>query len=101
MSQTEPAVRASLGDILASLKDIAASQQIIAESLQRLADAKAPAKEKVGTGYVADRQDYSTQYVAQLARDGEIPATCLVPGTGGSKPWKFFRKEIDAWIARR
>jgi hypothetical protein len=36
-----------------------------------------------------------------MVRLGQIPTDCLVPGTGGGKPWKFHRAKIDDWLASR
>jgi hypothetical protein len=36
-----------------------------------------------------------------MVRRGDIPASCVVPGTGTGKPWKFFRPQIESWVASR
>ena len=42
-----------------------------------------------------------TDWVAEMAREGEIPISCVIPGTGDGKPWKFRRSRIDQWIVER
>jgi len=60
-----------------------------------------PPPDKVGTPYVADRLGCTTVRITQLVRSGEIPASCVVPGTGDGKPWKFFRARIEDWLENR
>lgn len=60
-----------------------------------------PPPDKVGTPYVADRLGCTTDWIAMMVRDSEIPPSCIVPGTGNGKPWKFYRARIDEWIERR
>ncbi len=55
----------------------------------------------VDTPYVAQRLGCTTVWVAEMARKGEIPKNCLVPGTGNGKPWKFRREAIEHWMASR
>ncbi len=43
----------------------------------------------------------TTVWVAEMARRGDIPADCLVAGTGTGKVWKFNREKIDKWIVSR
>ncbi len=70
--------------------------------LSRIADHfDPPPPDKVDTAYVAERLGCTTDYVAMLARDGGIPPSCLVKGTGNGKPWKFHRSQIETWIASR
>jgi predicted DNA-binding transcriptional regulator AlpA len=74
----------------------------IAGDIRRIADAVAPTPpELVGTPYVAKKLGVTTTWIADLIRHGEIPASCLVPGTGNGKPWKFYRARIDEWLASR
>jgi hypothetical protein len=78
------------------------SLQSIAQSLSRLADHfDPPPPDIVGTPYVANKLGCTTDWIAMLVRDGEIPVSCLVPGTGNGKPWKFRRSRIDEWIKNR
>jgi hypothetical protein len=74
----------------------------IAASLARIADALSPGQPAVvGTPYVAGRLGCTTVWVAEMARKGEVPRGCVVPGTGSGKPWKFYRAKIDDWLASR
>lgn len=57
--------------------------------------------ELVGSPYVADRLGCSTVWITDLVRRKEIPPSCVVPGTGNGKPWKFVRVRIDEWLRRR
>ena len=74
----------------------------IAVALERIADHLAPEPENiVGTGYVARKLGYTPTHVARLARDGDIPSSCVVPGCGDGRPWKFMRLRIDNWLETR
>ena len=74
----------------------------IAKSLERIAEALDPKPpDHVDGPFVAGRLGLTATRVAQMARDGDIPASCVVPGTGDGKPWKFVRSRIEAWIAAR
>jgi len=80
----------------------AAALEDIAMNFQRLVDFMAPAPAaKVGTKYVADRIGRTQTWVAQLARDEEIPGGCIAQGTGKGEKWTFFRDRIDKWIETR
>ncbi len=82
-------------------RSVAVLAPLIAE-VRRIADVlDPPPPDLVDRGYVAGRLGCTTTWVADLARNGEIPASCIVPGTGNGKPWKFRRTRIDEWIARR
>lgn len=89
--------------ILAILKSIDENQRSMAESFRLLADAYGKPPELVKTRYVADKLGITTTHVAAMARDGTIPVTCIVPGSGSSEgtQWKFFRERIDKWIEKR
>lgn len=74
----------------------------IAGALVRMAEALAPEPpDVVGTPYVAKRLNVTVVWVAKMAERGIIPRSCVVPGTGHGKPWKFDRRAIDRWIANR
>lgn len=74
----------------------------IATSLERIANKMdPPPSDKVGTGYVAEKLGCSTIWITELIRKGEVPRSCVVPGTGNGKVWKFYRNRIDAWIEGR
>lgn len=67
----------------------------LADHLRRLADHfDPPPPDKVGSDYVAGRLGCTTTWIAELVRQGEIPASCVVVGTGNGKPWKFHRARI-------
>ncbi len=74
----------------------------IVTDLRRIADRlDPPPPDKVGTPYVSDRLGCTTVWITELIRKKEIPANCIVPGTGNGKPWKFYRERIDRWIKDR
>jgi hypothetical protein len=84
------------------LLEAVASLPSIDRSLKRIADKLDPNDEKpVGTPYVAQRLGATTTWVAEMARRGLIPKSCIVTGTGVGKPWKFHRAKIDQWIEGR
>jgi hypothetical protein len=90
--------------IAGALETIAHSPEwkSVAASVARLTDHLTPdAPAVVGTPYVAGRLGCTTVWVAEMVRLGQIPGGCLVPGTGGGKPWKFHRAKIDDWLASR
>jgi hypothetical protein len=113
LTTTWPSVRpmatdASLAPSMAAVPDavamelasIAKSLSTIAQDIRRVADKLDPPL-PVGTDYIARRLDCSDTWVATMARDGAIPATCIVAGTGSGKPWKFHRDKIDEWLKNR
>jgi hypothetical protein len=72
------------------------------DPIVRLADRLAPpANAIVGTPDIARALGCTNTWVAELAREGQIPESCVVPGTGRGKPWRFYRERIDAWIKSR
>lgn len=74
----------------------------MADALTRLADHFVPPPaDIVDTTYVADRLGCSIEWISQQARQGLIPKSCLVEGTGNGKPWKFRRHQVDDWIVNR
>lgn len=75
---------------------------LLVTEVRRIADHfDPPPPDKVDSGYVAGRLGCTNTWVAEMARRGEIPRGCIVPGTGDGKPWKFYRARIDAWIESR
>ena len=71
-------------------------------ALERLANHfDPPPPDRVGTPYVADRLGCTTDWIAIMVREEEIPRSCIVLGTGNGKPWKFHRSHIDRWIENR
>lgn len=77
-------------------------QREVAEYLRRIADRlDPPPPDKVGTPYIADRLGCTTVWITELIRKKDVPANCIVPGTGNGKPWKFYRDRIDRWLKER
>jgi hypothetical protein len=71
----------------------------IAGALKRIADHfDPPPPDLVDSVYVSKKLGCTTTWIADQARNGKIPAACLVPGTGNGKPWKFYREKIEKWI---
>lgn len=67
----------------------------IEAALKRIADHFDPQPpEVVGTPYLADRLDCTATWIAQMVRDGEIPGSCIVPGSGKGRQWKFYRSRV-------
>jgi hypothetical protein len=107
----------SLEDRLARLEGFAQQQQLrdeqparppdhlasIAANFGRLVEKLAPGArtEIVGSRYVADRLDCSTQWIGEMVRTGKIPRSCVAEGTGNGKPWKFHKAKIDDWLKTR
>lgn len=70
----------------------------IADAIERLAP---PLNEYVDTRFVSECLGCSDEYVARLARTGQIPQNCIVAGSGQGKPWKFHKVKIQEWIQTR
>ena len=60
-----------------------------------------PPSDVIGTDYIAGKLGCTKVWVAELVRSGEIPAGCIVSGTGNGKPWKFHRSKRDRWLRDR
>ena len=74
----------------------------IAGALKRIADHfDPPPPDVVDSVFVSQKLDCTTQWVAEMARKGEIPVACIVPGTGNGKLWKFYRSKIEKWLEDR
>ena len=74
----------------------------IAASLKRIADHfDPPPPDIVDSTYIADKLGCTKVWVARMATEKQIPPSCIVPGTGFGKPWKFYRSRIDPWILTR
>ena len=70
--------------------------------LTRIADHFDPAPPNlIGSQYIAERLGCTTVWITELVRGGSIPRSCVVPGTGNGKPWKFYRVRIDEWLKQR
>jgi hypothetical protein len=90
--------------IALALETIAKSPEsaALAAAAERIAGRLAPEPGAVvGTPYVAEHLGCISVWIAELARRGDIPKGCVVPGTGNGKPWKFFRADIDKWLLSR
>lgn len=97
-----PAFACTDSDLCASLARIAQAFEGVETQLRRIADhVDPPPPDKVGTSYVANRLGCTMIWVTEMVRNGDVPAGCIVPGTGNRKPWKFFRTRIDQWIESR
>lgn len=84
------------------LNRIATSVDVTASTINRIADRLAPQPaDIVDSVWVAERLDCTTTWVADMARQGMIPPSCIVPGTGKGKVWKFYRGPIERWLATR
>jgi len=92
----------AVDDWMRRLSTSESDSSTISADLRRIADHfDPPPPDKVGSEYVAQRLGCTTTWIADLVRRAEIPKSCLVPGTGNGKPWKFYRDRIDKWIERR
>jgi len=90
------------GRIVLALEELTTAFGHINDHLKRIADTLSPEPEPVvGTSYVAGRLGCSLTWVAAMASNGTIPDSCVVPGTGDGKPWKFHREKIEHWIVSR
>ena len=70
--------------------------------LKRLADHfDPPPSDIVDTPYIAQRLGLTTARIAQLVRSGEIPKSCVVPGSGQGRQWKFYRRRMEEWLTKR
>ena len=89
-------------ELVLAFERLVAALEGIREEQRRIADHfNPPPPDVVGTDYVATELDCTKVWVSQMARDGEIPNNCIVPGTGNGKPWKFRRSGIEKWLSGR
>lgn len=92
----------SEGDISSGSDQLLLTLDAIAKAQKRIADHFDPLPpDKVGTRYVADKLGCTQEWVTEMVRNKEIPANCVVGGTGNGRYWKFHRKQIDDWIESR
>ncbi len=88
--------------ILAMLGRIAVALEVLCKESRRIADHVAPEPgDVVGTCFLAKQLGCTVVWVAEMARNGQIPKNCILPGTGSGKPWKFFRRRIEEWLNKR
>ena len=103
-SQVEPqaTVANAIEHLAAILSAILAELSAISFSAARIANClDPPPSQIIDSPDLAKQLGCSTTWIAQMARDRRIPASCIVPGTGGGKPWKFFRARINEWLSNR
>lgn len=95
-------VLVSMGDHLPQSFSTDRPHDGVLHQLKRIADHfDPPPPDLVGSTYIADRLGCTPVWVAEMARRGLIPASCVVQGTGNGKPWKFLRIRIDEWLKKR
>jgi hypothetical protein len=83
-------------DNLRMLERIASSVEPIAQEMRRVANHfDPPPPNVVDSRDVADRLGCTTTWVADMARSGRIPRSCVVPGTGNGQLRKFYRVKVD------
>ncbi|HEU5115503.1 MAG TPA: helix-turn-helix domain-containing protein [Isosphaeraceae bacterium] len=90
-----PSIKAPAAEIARFLAELLVEVRRIADALNP------PPPDLVDSVCVSEKLGGTTTWVADMARNGEIPRSCIVTGTGNGKPWKFHRTRIDEWIARR
>jgi hypothetical protein len=103
-SQVEPlaAIANAIEHLAAILSAIHAELSAVSLSAARIANClDPPLSQIIDSPSLAKQLDCSTTWIAQMARDRRIPASCIVPGTGSGKPWKFYRKQINDWLSNR
>ena len=73
---------------------------VIADNLKRIADHFNPAPaDIVDSPHVARLLDCTTTWIADMARQGGIPGSSIVPGSGTGKPRKFSRGSLKCHSA--
>ncbi len=86
----------------ARLERLVVAVEGIAASHQRLVDHfDPPPPDIVGTAYISGHLGCTAVWVTDMARNGQLPKSCIVPGIGNGKPWKFYRRHVDKWLATR
>ena len=74
----------------------------IAVNLARIANHfDPPPPDIVDTPYIAGRLGVTTTRIAQMVREGTIPTGCIVSGSGNGRLWKFHRRQMEEWLAKR
>ena len=91
-----------LSALLTVFRDIAGALTIlpdIAASLRQIANGVTPVEtELVGTDYIAAKRGFTVTYVAQMAREGKIPARCIAARNGDGEKWQFYREKVNEWL---
>lgn len=89
-------------DIIQAIERLAVAAEGIQEQLRRLADHfDPPPPDIVNTAFVANKLGCTKIWVARMAADRLILASCVLPGTGNGKVWKFYRSRIEKWLETR
>ena len=74
----------------------------IANDLRRIADHfDPPPSDIVDSPYLARQLGVTTTRIAQMVREGTIPKSCIVVGSGNGRLWKFHRRQMEEWLAKR
>ena len=98
----QPSLGKPAAEMLVLLQRLAVGVETLHNEVRRVADHLSPEPcDVVGTPYIAKRLACTTVWVTDMARNGQIPKNCIVPGTGSGKPWKFYRRGIDEWLGKR
>jgi hypothetical protein len=91
---------AVLQDIATSLRQANTLKSDVVAVLRQISYALTPVEpELVGTDYIAAKRGCTVIYVAQMAREGKIPARCIASGNGDGDTWKFYREKVDEWLS--
>lgn len=94
-----PCCRPELTRIACALQSIARCQR--PEIHDGFANALTNVPAVIGTPYLAQQLGCSVVWAAELARSGQVPKNCIVPGTGNGKPWKFYLGRVQEWLSKR
>jgi len=87
---------------LSVLERIAVAIDEATLEMHRIANHVAPAPgDIVGTPFLAKQLGCSVVWAGEMARNGQIPKSCIVPGSGNGKPWKFYRRQLEEWVNKR
>lgn len=91
--------------MVAESSDFAALVAALTDHTRAIGDLVATLSPKlpdmVGTDHIARRLGCTTQWVAKMAENGDIPKDCIAPKVSGGRIWKFHRDKIDAWLRER
>ncbi len=109
MSPPHGRTHSTISPVIDALSQMQGTLERIADAIEegfaqgrRIADHFAPEPaDVVGTPQVARQLGCTTVWIAEMARRGEIPKSCVVPGTGNGKPWKFYRRRVEDWLGKR
>jgi hypothetical protein len=70
--------------------------------VKRIADHfNPPPPNVIDSNYVARRMGRTPTRIAQMAREGLIPASCVVPGRSDGEAWRFYRDRVEEWLDGR